>query len=193
MQIYKFIEDSDQYSVPFDWDDDDNNIDYVSHIVDTYFDKHQRVGDNWHPPFFGVIDPRVKVGDLGTLAGSERIVFSQRVVDVLQPLLGDSVELLPYPTEVGTYYLVNVLDVGNYLDRKQTKCREILSNGLCAGISEFVFRADLVKGKPIFRIPDSPVFRYVSDEFIAACRKHKLTGIDMEEGNKVWDLATPAG
>ncbi|UOQ74802.1 imm11 family protein [Hymenobacter cellulosilyticus] len=188
MQIHKFIEDSDQYSVPFDWDDDDN-IDYVSNIVDTYFDKYQRVGDNWQPTLFGIIAPRVKVGDLGTLAGSERIVFSQRAVDALRPLLGTSVELLPYPTEIGTYYLVNVLDVGDYLDKNRTKCREILPNGLCAGISKFVFQADLLRGKHIFRIPDSPVFRYVSDEFIAACRKHNLTGIDMTEEVKVWDSA----
>jgi hypothetical protein len=190
MQIYKFIEDSDRYSVPFDWDEEDNNIDYVSDIVDAYFDKKQRVGDDWQPAFFGTIDQRMKVGDLGTLAGSERIVFSQRAVDVLLPLIGESVELLPYPTEVGTYYLVNVLDVGEYLDRKQTNCREILSNGLCAGISKFVFRADMLRGKHIFRIPDSPVFRYISDEFITACRQHKLTGIDLTEEAEVWDSAT---
>lgn len=189
MQIYKFVEDSDQYSVPFDWDNDDINIDYVSDIVDTYFDANQRVGGMWQPAFFGTINPRMKVGDLGTLAGSERLVFNQRAVDVLGPLLGESVELLPYPTEAGNCYLVNVLDVGNYLDREQTKCREILPSGLCIGISKFVFQADLLRDKHIFRIPDSPVFRYVSGEFVAACRQHGLTGIDLTNQAKVWDSA----
>jgi hypothetical protein len=190
MQVYKFVEASNEYSTPFDWDEDDDNIDYVSNVVDTYFDANQRVGANWQPAFFGVVDQRLKVAELGTLAGSERIVFSQRAATLLMPLLGESVELLPYPTELGTYYLVNALDVGDYLDRERTACREVLDNGICFGITKYAFHEQLLRGKHIFRIPDDPVFRFVSGEFMALCQQHGLVGIAANASTLVWDSAT---
>jgi hypothetical protein len=190
MEVYKYITDSNAYSVPFDWDDDDVNSDYLDEIVETYFDGKARASEHWQPPFFGVIDPRKKVADLGSLVSDGVLVFSQRAVDILQPLLGTEVELLPYPTEVGTYYLVNVLDEKEYLDRARTDCDRIMPDGRCAGINKYVFHANRLSGKHIFRISDKLTSRFISGEFIAACRQYKLTGIDLTEEAKVWDSAT---
>ena len=106
------------------------------------------------------------------------------------PLIKDSVELLPYPTEVGTYYLVNVLDEGNYLDRNRTECDEILPNGHCYGINKYVFNEKALQGKHLFRIPDDGVIRFVSGEFIDTCKQHKLQGIYLTDSVKVWDSET---
>jgi hypothetical protein len=190
MKVFKYDSDANNYSVPFDWDDEDVNIDYVTEIADEYFKKRARVGKHWSPTFFSVVDPRKKLPDLGALTGDDQMVFSQRAVDALSPLLGESVELLPYSTEVGTYYLINVLDVGHYLDRERTHCREIVPDGRCAGIIKYVFNADLIQGKHIFRIPDKLTARFLSEEFISTCRKHNLTGIDLTDEAKVWDSAT---
>lgn len=189
MEVYRFDTDDDTYSIPFDWDDDDKNIDYVDQIVDEYFDTQTRVSDKWQPTFFGIVNPKQKVANLGTLVSSNVLVFDQRAVDVLQPLLGASVELLPYETEVGIYYLVNVLDAGDYLDRQRTECREIRKNGTCYGITKYVFQADLSQGKHLFIIPDTSLSRYVSGEFIAACRQHDLKGIFLTDKAKIWDSA----
>lgn len=189
MQVYEYSEDSNVYTVPFDWDDD-VNIDYVRNIVEEYFDKNQPVGNHWQPPFFGVVEKTMKTGDLGILSGSEMIVFSQRAVDTLSPLIQRNVEFLPYPTEVGTYYLINVLDEGNYLDRKLSDYDEMLPNGLCFGINKYVFDAEKLQHKHIFRIPDDPVTRFVSGEFIATCKKHKLRGIYLDDSVKVWNSTT---
>jgi hypothetical protein len=187
MRVYKFIENSNTYSVPFDWDDDDQNSDYIDEIIRDYFDAKRRVGAAWQPSFFGVVNPKQKLGDLGSLVGNDAIVMSQKAVDALRPLIEHSVELLPYDTEVGPYYLVNVLDEGQYLDRDKTDCDRRLPNGLCAGINRFVFDASKLQGKHIFRIPDSPVFRYVSDAFIDACQTHGLQGIYLTDKAEVWD------
>lgn len=187
MRVYKIVENANSYSVPFDWDDDDRNSDYIDEIIKEYFDKKLRVGNKWNPNFFGVINLKQKVGDIGSLAGNDAIVMSQKAVDVLRPLIGESVELLPYQTEAGPYYLVNVLDEGEYLDRQKTDCDRMLSNGLCAGINKFVFDRNKLIGKHIFRIPDSPVFRYVSGNFIDMCRQHGLEGIYLTDKAKVWD------
>lgn len=187
MQVFQFVEAADKYSVPFDWDKDDDNIDYISHIVESYFDTKRRVGANWQPSFFGVVNKKQKVGDLGTLIGGEQIVFSQKAVDILMPLIKDSVELLPYPTEIGTYYLINVLDEGPYLDRQKTNCDEVLPNGNCFSINKYVFVESMLVGKHILRIPDDAVTRYISGDFIEACRENNLQGIELDDKVKVWD------
>lgn len=186
MQVFELRENANIFSVPFDWNKDEH-IEYIDNIVKHYFDRNLRVGGNWNPTFFGVINKRQKLGEIGTLSGSEMVIFSQRAVDSLMTLIKDSVELLPYPTEVGTYYLVNVLDEGDYLDRQRTECDEILPNGHCYGINEYVFNETALQGKHIFRIPDDGVTRYVSGEFIQACKQHNLHGIYLTESVKVWD------
>ncbi|TGE07766.1 imm11 family protein [Hymenobacter fodinae] len=190
MKVYKYTTDSDAYSVPFDWDDDDVNSDYLDEIVETYFDGRARASKYWDPPFFGILDPRKKVADLGFLVSDGVLVFSQKAVDALQPLLGTEVELLPYSTEVGTYYLVNVLDEGEYLDRVHTDCDRIMPDGRCAGINRYAFHANRLRGKHIFRISDKLTSRFISGEFVEACRQHQLTGIDLTEESKVWESTT---
>jgi hypothetical protein len=189
MEVYKYNTASSTYGVPFDWDDKDVNSDYLDEIVETYFDERARVGEHWQPPFFGIVNARKKLADLGSLVSDGVLVFSQRAVDVLQPLLGNGVELLAYPTEVGAYYLVNVLDEGAYLNREQTDCDRIMPDGRCAGINKYVFHADRLRDKHIFRVSDKLTSRFVSGEFITACRKHNLTGIDLTDRSKVWDSA----
>ncbi|TGE07765.1 imm11 family protein [Hymenobacter fodinae] len=190
MEIYYYNTNVADYSVPFDWDKNNDHIDYIDEIVETYFDTKERVGKHWQPTFFGVIDTREKIADLGSLVSDGVLVFSQKAVDILRPLLGKSVELLPYKTEVGPYYLVNVLDEGEYLDRERTESDEILSDGRCVGINKFAFHADRLRGKHIFRISDDPVTRFISGEFVAACREHGLSGIYLNDQAKVWDSAT---
>lgn len=190
MQVFEYREKANTHSVPFDWDENDVNIDYLlDEIVETFFENRKLVGDNWKPIFFGVVNRKQKLGDLGSLVRDDVIIMNQRAVDLLRPLIQGSVELLPYETEVGIYNLVNVLDEGDYLDRTKTDCNRILSNGLCAGINKFVFNADAIRGKHIFRIPDKPTTRFVSDEFIETCRLHKLEGIYLTDKVKVWDSA----
>lgn len=186
MKVFEFRENANLYSVPFDWDNDDN-IAYIDNVIENYFDKGMRVGRQWSPPFFGVVNKLQKVGDLGTLSGSETVIFSEKAVDVLMPLIKDSVELLSYPTEIGTYHLINVLDKGNYLDRLRTDCDEILSNGNCYGINRYAFDEQALQGKHIFRIPDDGVTRYVSGEFIETCKRHNLQGIYLTDKVKLWE------
>jgi hypothetical protein len=187
MQIFELLENSNLFNVPFDWDEDDRNISYIRGVVEHYFEENRRVDDKWNPQFFGVLEKRMKVGDIGILSGSEMVVFSQRAVEKLMHLLADSVELLPYPTEIGTYYLVNVLDEGDYLDRQRTDCDEILPNGHCFGINRYMFVEERLRGKHIFRIPDDAVTRFVSGEFIEVCKQHDLQGIYLTDRAKVWD------
>ncbi|RYF74600.1 MAG: hypothetical protein EOO39_08325 [Cytophagaceae bacterium] len=190
MKVYKLEENANKFSVPFDWDEEDISIQYVRKIVESYFDTNRRVGKNWQPTFFGIVEKKMKLADIGTLSGSEMVILGQKAVDALLPLINGSVELLPYPTEVGTYYLVNALDEGDYLDRKRTDCDEILPNGHCFGINEYVFKESALQGKHIFRIPDDAVTRYVSGEFIDTCKQHKLQGIYLTDSVKVWDSET---
>lgn len=187
MEIYEYVENANVYSVPFDWSENEESADYVSTIVDHYFGTGTRVGSDWQPNFFGIINKKQKIGDVGSLSSDESIVISRKAADVLEPLIAKSVELLEYPTEIGPYYLVNVLDVGDYLDRAKTDCDRILTNGLCSGINKYVFKKELLVGRHIFSIPDMPGYRYVSGEFIEMCRKNNLQGIHLDESVKVWD------
>jgi hypothetical protein len=188
MQVFNYQEKANDFSVPFDWDAEDYNIDYlVDEIAEKFLGERESVGNAWRPTFFGLVNLKQKLGDLGSLVRDDIIIMSQKAVDTLRPLIQASVELLPYKTEVGLYYLVNVLDEGDYLDRAQTECDRILPNGLCAGITRFVFDANKLKGKHIFRIPDRPTTRFISGEFVAMCRQHGLQGIELTDKAKLWE------
>ena len=188
MQVYQFIENANTYSVPFDWDEEDKNIDYLlDEIVEKFFDENKAVGKAWQPSFFGVVNVQKKLGALGSLVRYDIIVMSKSAVNILYPLIQNSVELLPYETEAGPYYIINVLDKGEYLNRKATDCDRILANGLCAGINKFVFDQNKLIDKHIFRIPDRPTTRFISSEFVEACRRFNLEGIELGNKVKLWD------
>ena len=82
MQVYRISDDANRYSVPFDWDDD-KSIDYVRSVVEEYFDSNRQVGKHWQPSFFGIVKKKMKLGEIGTLSGSEMLVFNQNAVEHL--------------------------------------------------------------------------------------------------------------
>lgn len=103
------------------------------------------------------------------------------------PLMKNSIELLPYPTEVGTYYLINVLDEDEYLNRELTVCGRRMPNGICRDITKYHFHQDMLINKHVFRVPDRPLTRFISGEFVDICKKHELQGIYLDDSVKVWD------
>jgi hypothetical protein len=142
MEIYQFRTNINEYSIPFDWNNGRINYKYIKQIVDTYFHANTRVGNNWNPNFFGVVNKNQKIADVGSIVSDRAVVLSSKAITFLKPLLHNS-ELLPYPTELGDYYLVNVLNEAPYLDRNKSSYDRRLNNGLCAGISNYEFYPDL--------------------------------------------------
>lgn len=103
--------------------------------------------------------------------------FSERALTLLAPLCGDSIEALPIEVGVKTkYFAINVFEIKDALDLEKSKLK-LYSDGMIMRVETFAFKNDLLKGKHIFRLPEtgrSSIF--VSEDFKKIVEKNGLKG-----------------
>ncbi len=99
--------------------------------------------------------------DFPWLAGAESVaVFNYRALQVLEQLLGDSVQILPLSHGNQEFYIINIIEIIDCLDEEHSEVRHY---GPASKIIKPVFKEQFVKGKHIFKIPQSPSAIFVSD------------------------------
>lgn len=148
-------------------------------IAKTYFSTGKPVGKNWQVPlilkenekyyydFFHIKD-RIE-NDIFDMNEDEDenlledvVCVTQRVYDELQPILKDEVEFLPMKSDDGTYYVMNIINIIDCLDKESSKCN-MTPNGLIVNYEELVFDTKKLEGQHIFRIPELPFLIFVTD------------------------------
>jgi hypothetical protein len=116
------------------------------------------------------------------------IVLNARAVRVLSPLMGDAVELLPLQCEEGEFWLLNVLQVLDCLDRERTVFT-YWPDGDVKGASKIFFQAGCLEDRHIFRLPIHNYSRvYVSQAFKDLVDEHDLRGLRFELAQ--WETQT---
>jgi len=104
------------------------------------------------------------------------IVFSERAVRVLWPLIQSSVQIIPLEGEEDRLFLVHVLDVIDCLDLERSVC--IGSGGIITHVRHYEFKnLETLKGKGIFRIRGLRASAFVTDTFKALVEEHDLKGL----------------
>jgi hypothetical protein len=115
--------------------------------------------------------------------GSHALVFRQRVLAELEPLLLANGELLPLACSEPDLVILNVTRILDALDEDASGVVRF-SNGRIMRITRYAFRPDVVSGVDIFKIPNlriSPT--YVSDRFVERFKAAGLRGLVF---NTVW-------
>ena len=103
--------------------------------------------------------------------------WDAKAIALLDPLVGNAVEYLPFDCDEGEFWLVNVLNVADCLDHDQSEFT-YLPSGKIKGIRRYVFKPNCLEGHHIFRTPEHNYSRiFVSDEFKALVENSDLVGL----------------
>ena len=121
---------------------------------------------------------RKKTSDVHTML-SPFLVFSERALDVLEPVLRDSGEILKIDAPIKDMYGFHVTRViENAVDMDASKFKVYPQAAVFNKI--FLLKSRL-EGIDIFRLKESPVTVFVSERFRELVEKNKLKGFDFGE------------
>jgi hypothetical protein len=130
---------------------------------------------SWKPLKMKVDVSTGKMGDFpGYPAGPP--IFSEHAWQVLQPLLGASVEALPLEFKGGSFFAINVLEVVDCLDQGRSDIGRF-PDGSVISIHDYVFKAGCLKKQLMFRLPEDLGHVLVTEPFRDCVMKHKLKGL----------------
>jgi hypothetical protein len=168
MKIYRYVPESDDYDCL------DNRGDWGS------FDLGRPLAATWKPVRVEMDDHAGRTADFPSLLGPIP-VFSERAWEVLQPLLGASVEALPLNCDRGIFFVVNVLDHVDCLDYDRAEVTHY-SSGRVMMVDKFAFKPGSLHGKNMFKLPETAKSEvFVSESFKKIVEKAGLTGLWFEE------------
>ncbi|HEX2573346.1 MAG TPA: DUF1629 domain-containing protein [Polyangia bacterium] len=105
------------------------------------------------------------------------LTFSGRAVEVLTPLVGDAIELLPLAYDgPGHFQVVNMLDIVDCLDEDRSIIDRRYSNGTIASVQKYVFKPGSTEGHHLFKCKQFDLHNLVSAEFKALVEENGLIG-----------------
>ncbi|MFA5837318.1 MAG: DUF1629 domain-containing protein [Bellilinea sp.] len=119
---------------------------------------------------------RLPKGDFPSLNGVQ-IVFSEKALDVLWPLIQNNVQVIPLECEDEPLFLIHVTRFIDGLDLEHSNYKWLVENKAISDVNHFVFHEEKTKGENIFRMPLNFPSVYVSDTFKAAVEEHGLKGL----------------
>jgi len=116
-------------------------------------------------------------GDFPSLLGVE-VIFSKKALEVLGPLIQNSVQVIPLQCEEDRLYLIHVIDVVDCLDLERSTVDYILGGPLISHVVHYEFKnLERLEGKGIFKIHGIRVATFVTDTFKALVETHNLRGL----------------
>ena len=142
--------------------------------------------ETWEPIKIIRMEPELEqeFGDFPCFSDGVQI-FSDRVIDVIEEMIGNSVEFLPTITDEGVFWLVNITNVVNCIDYEKSQFRSFSSSGRIMVFEKYSFVEEKVRNEDIFRIVDMPYYRpFVSDRFKEVIEANDFKGFIFK---LVWD------
>jgi hypothetical protein len=137
--------------------------------------------DSWKPIHVKIVHEdlgaRLTKSDSPWLA-EHALIFRQRALEALEPLLTRFGELLPLSCDEASLAVFNVRRVDDALDERSSSLMRF-SNGQIMMIQRYAFHQEVIRGMDAFKIPNlraSPTF--VSQRFIDEWHKAKLQGLE---------------
>lgn len=167
MGFYIAIPDSDEFDSlvtvnPEDWD-----------VFERF--NGRPLASSWVPVPVKIY-PGKRRGDFPSLI-SYVPVFSEKALQILEPLVGSSIEALPLQCKKGSFYAINVLDLAAALDLERSEIVRFSDGGIM-DVERHVLKEDLLAGKNIFKLAEMPRDRvFVSEAFKKSVEENGLKGL----------------
>jgi hypothetical protein len=142
----------------------------------------EKRGESWVPIRMRIINfdegVVLRPSDSPWLGASYALIFRKKAIDALRPLLEVDGELLPLSCPGHDLWIYNTFRVLDALDEDASTVMR-LKSGKPFMIQEHVFRPEIVKNVPIFKISLlSPSPTYVNESFLERWRSSGLHGLD---------------
>lgn len=148
----------------------------VARLVSNNWFQGASIGAAW-TPIAVELSPDGLPGDFPSLGGTP-LVFSERAVRILSPLMRDCVELLSLTGTAEPLYVVNVTKVLNCLDHTRSQFKRFSDGQRIMRIEKYVFREPCIHQAHIFKIPEQIRNRhYVSTSFKDTVEGNGLRGM----------------
>jgi hypothetical protein len=115
-------------------------------------------------------------GDFPSLYGVH-IVFNERAVDILLPLIQSEIQVIPLHCEDEPLFLIHLTKHVDGLDLEHSDIQWIIENKLISTVNRFMFHEEKLKDLNIFKVPILFSWTFASDAFKAAVEEHDLKGL----------------
>lgn len=145
----------------------------------------RKMKENWMPLPVKRMEPEKNL-PLSDAPGFTIPVFSGRALEVLRPLIKDSIEELEFEFEEAEYYGINVTTVLDVIDYEKSEYRTYRDGKRIMVFEKYAFKeCDELKEHNIFKIVDEPRrWAFVSDNFKQTVEENNLTGFKFK---LLWD------
>ncbi len=162
------------------------------------FDTGKKKVGSWTPPGIEWFDDdgrnldKYKDPDISYISSDpSSLTVNSRTRDLIAPAIKGVAELLPIPFNNETWYLLNVFNQVNALDKANSRYK-IYSTGEVGWLIKPAFLADKVPHNKLFKIPENPARIYFAEHhpddnknnFKKMVEKNNLFGIKFV---KVWE------
>jgi len=139
----------------------------------------KRFGNSWEPLYVELFEDQdggekhKPLGDFAYLFGPS---MSMKAKSILEPLVGNTVEFLPFETSIGPYYAINVSWV-DCLDIRHSDVKRF-SSGRIMRVNKYSFFNAPMLGIHLFHVPELRASEYfVSNEFKKLVEANDLRGL----------------
>lgn len=173
MKIYEIVPDPDMYDSLYYVNDNDYRI--ANHFLG--YRHYDKAPETWRAiPV--AIEKMDKQGEFPSL--STAIVFSNKALQILKPLIEKSVEFLPLQCYSGEFVILKPPSI-NCLDYECARVRRFPSSGRVMDVLSYAFKIESLNNKNIFKIPEQKARVYVSQKFKDCVEGNKLEGLIFRE------------
>lgn len=141
--------------------------------------------ENWKKLPVKRLEPEKNLS-LGDAPGFNFPIFSKRAVDILWPVMKESVEKLELQFDEGEYYGINVITVLDVIDYSKSKYITFDDGKRIMVFQKYAFRycEEIIRNN-IFKIVDEPTCNaFVTEKFKKVVEENNLSGFDFI---LVWD------
>jgi hypothetical protein len=182
MTIWELETDSGFTAFPFSLEEDRA---FFHKLIESHFTDLKPASGIWYPIYLQRDFP-MKLPDFFEIDNTGIIAISQTALKQLNVFFNNKIELLPVETDAGKYYVLNVLNFVDCLDKESSKF-SAARNGTIVSYTLLEFSKEKIGNNVIFRIPELPYKTFITDDFQDICEQENLQGLLFDpEMNLIW-------
>jgi hypothetical protein len=179
MNIYVPYSNSDEYDCFYPLDQQGSH-DILQRFLN--LGKYQNIEElsEWKPLPVGIESLGTKRGDFLTVIAYS-FACNKGAWKVLEPLIGDSVELLPLECSEGEFNLLKVINIIDCLDYSKADVFRFQETGRVLHVRKYAFKEDLIRDRHFFAIPEKKYGILVSQSFKDLVEQNQLKGLTFKQ------------